>query len=334
SAEGFKISDEMETRIEEMVFSGEDWGPRPTGEDVGRVQQILDAEDAYVEHLKKQLGGSLEGLKVVLDCAHGAACRVGPRLFRELGAEVTSLHDAPNGVNINVNCGSTHPGLLKKAVTMQGADVGLAFDGDADRCLAVDARGRLVDGDQIMLALAINLKGAGKLKGDVVVATVMSNLGLEQALQSRGIKLVRTGVGDRFVLEEMRRIDAVLGGEQSGHIICLDVGPTGDGCFTGARLLQVLKQSGRPLDELVADMKHMPQILVNVKARNKAQLRQDDAIGSAIAELEDVLKDRGRVLVRASGTEPLVRVMAEGPDEQELQQLVGRLAQLIEERLS
>ncbi|MDQ7821946.1 MAG: phosphoglucosamine mutase [Candidatus Eremiobacteraeota bacterium] len=333
SHEGYKLPDEDEERIEELVLAPEDTLPRPVGEDLGRVTPVLIAEDMYCDHVKKSVGGSLTGIKVVLDCAFGAAFRLAPRIFTELGASVIALHDEPDGLRINVQCGSTNMGHLKKVILAKGASAGLAFDGDADRCLAVDEMGKFVDGDQILTIAARFLKESGKLGPDVLVATVMSNLGMEQALDSMGIKLIRTKVGDRHVIEEMKRRGALIGGEQSGHIILLEHNTTGDGIATAVLLARILKESGKPLHELAACMKHMPQLLVNVKARHKDRLSDDEDISAAIKETEELLKDRGRLLVRPSGTEPLIRVMAEGPDEKELNEVVGKIASVIADKL-
>ncbi len=332
--DGTKLADDEEAEVESLVHADGPVGSRPIGADVGQARPVADAVERYVGHLAASVGVRFDGRRIVLDCAHGAAWDVGPRLFRRLGAEVEVLHDEPDGARINVHCGCTHPSdLINRIKHGPPVDAGFAFDGDADRCLAVDEAGALVDGDQIMLALADFLHEQGRLPGDTVVATVMSNLGFEVALRRRGLSLHRAPVGDRFVLEAMRRSGAALGGEQSGHIIQLDYGPGGDGVFTAARLLQVMQARQAPLSRVTGDMQHYPQLLVNVRARDKQAFQQDQTIQRAIADIESQLKDRGRLLVRPSGTEPLVRVMAEGPDEAELQTLVHGLARLIEERL-
>jgi phosphoglucosamine mutase len=333
SHEGFKLPDEMEEQIEEIVLAHEDHLPRPVGEEVGRVIERVDACHLYVEFVKSLLDCSLEGIRLVIDCAHGAAWDVAPRIFKDLGAEVLVLNNQPNGVNINVNCGSTNPGLLQKVVVADRAHVGIAFDGDADRCLAVDEKGHVLNGDQMLTLFAGSMKEEGKLTGSAIVATVMSNLGLEHALNDEDIGLFRTKVGDRHVLEEMRARGLVLGGEQSGHIIFLEHNTTGDGLITATTLARILKRKMRPLSDLASRMRQMPQLLVNVRAKHKDRLDENEEICRAIAETEQLLLNRGRLLVRASGTEPLVRVMAEGPDEGELNEIVGRIAHLIEERL-
>jgi phosphoglucosamine mutase len=333
SSQGFKLPDDEEDRIEELLIASEDLLPRPIGGEIGRVRDIADAEALYGEHIKSSVGAPLQGLKVVLDCAYGASFRIAPAVFRELGAEVIALHDEPEGLKINVQCGSTNPTALKKVTLSEGAHLGLAFDGDADRCLAVDERGQFVDGDQLLTIFTGYFLDHGLLPSKILVATVMSNLGLEHAMQERGIRLLRTKVGDRYVLEEMKRVGANLGGEQSGHIILLDYNTTGDGLATAVLLARIVKEAAKPLSALAGQMKHMPQLLVNVRARNKDRLSQDQEVGEAIAEMEEYLKDRGRILVRPSGTEPLIRVMAEGPDEEELKRVVGKLTRVIEEKL-
>lgn len=332
SGDGYKLDDAVEAEIESFIEQS-DTLPRMTGAEVGRREFHPEAEQLYVEHVLKAARGRLEGLKVVLDCAHGAAYRVAPRVFQELGAQVEVINAAPDGVNINVGCGSTHLEGLQAEVVARGASLGLAFDGDADRCLAVDEQGTVVDGDQMMALFATWLKAQGRLKNDLLVATVMSNVGLEIALREKGIHLLRTKVGDRYVLEEMKLKDAVLGGEQSGHVILLDHGTTGDGTMAGLMLAQLLHSGGQPLSALAAGMPRLPQKLVNVVARQKDRLDQDEEIGATIKRLEARLAERGRILVRCSGTEPLVRVMAEGPDLAELDDVVGELSRLIEQRL-
>lgn len=330
SAQGFKIPDELEERIEARLEDGGLWRDPPVGEALGRAFDVADAEDRYFAFLQSQLPpDALVGLRVVLDGAHGAAGSVGPRVFRALGAAVTAIHCEPDGARINVRCGSTDLGPLAERVQAESADLGLAFDGDADRCLAVDERGRKVDGDQMLLAFSRHL---GEGVPPIVVSTVMSNLGLEIALKEQHIEMRRAAVGDRFVLEEMLRCGARLGGEQSGHIIFLDVSTTGDGAMTALRLAATVCREGRPLSALTV-MPQVPQLLVNVTTPHKDRLGEDREIAAAIADSEDRLRGRGRLLVRPSGTEPMIRVMAEGPDEAELQQLVGSLVRLIEERL-
>jgi phosphoglucosamine mutase len=271
---------------------------------------------------------------VVLDCAHGAACDLAPRLFRQLGAEVVALHSEPDGSRINVACGSTHLDELAETVRQQGADLGLGFDGDADRCLGVDEQGVTVDGDRMLLMFARWLKHGQRLPQAQVVATVMSNFGLELALREQGIELVRAQVGDRYVLEEMQKRSCPLGGEQSGHLIFLEHCTTGDGLLSGLRLAQVLRQRGGRLSELVGEFPAIPQKIVNVPASRKDQLSRDSTIDQAIEQSSARLGQRGRILVRPSGTEPLVRLMAEGPNEQELDQILEELRVIVAERLN
>lgn len=332
--EGYKLSDEEEAALEDGIDRADEL-PRPVGADLGRITHFAgEAEDRFVQYLVSRAPQRLDGLKVVLDCAHGAAYRVAPRVFQELGADVRVLNAAPDGVNINRACGSTHPEEMLKAVVEQGARLGLAFDGDADRCLAADETGRLVDGDPMLLIFAQALKAQGKLPGDLLITTVMANYGLEEALRRHGIGMRRTNVGDRYVLADMREQGAVLGGEQSGHIIFLEHNTTGDGVLTGMMLACIVHGASEPLSAMAAGMTRMPQVLVNVKGVDKSRLDLDAEVASAIVQVEQRLAQRGRVLVRPSGTEPLVRVMAEGPDRAELDEVVGELSRVIRERLS
>lgn len=327
---GYKLPDAVEEEIEEMVRGSVDQLPHPTGSQVGRVREVADAADRYVAFARETAGAGLDGLKIVVDCANGAAFRVAPQALAGLGAKVIALHDRPDGININDCCGSTHPESLQRAVAEHGADLGLAFDGDADRLLAVDARGNLVDGDQIMVACALHLKRMGRLANDTVVATVMSNLGLFLAMRKAGITVKQTKVGDRYVLEEMVKTGAVLGGEQSGHIIFLDHNTTGDGLITALQLLGVMVATGRSLEDLAAQMAKLPQVLVNVHVKDKEKVMQSEAMQTAVSKAEAALHGEGRVLVRPSGTEPLVRIMAEGPDKARLEELVNDLAGIAE----
>lgn len=330
--QGFKLADELEERIEQLVAEKKDILPRPTGRELGRVIPLEDARERYIGFLKSLADRPLTGLKIVVDCAQGAAYEVAPRVLRELGAQVISLFDLPDGLNINEGCGSTHPSALQEAVLRYGADLGLAHDGDADRVLAVDERGNLVDGDEILVICGLDLQQKKLLK-DKVVVTVMSNLGLKQAFEKAGVEVLETKVGDRFVLEKMVEAGAVLGGEQSGHIIFLQHNTTGDGVVTALQLVQVLRDSGRPLSSLAAQMQKLPQELVNVRVRSKAGWEENSRIRDAIAAAEAALKGQGRLLVRASGTENLIRVMAEGPSLDELQTLTREVARVIAEEL-
>lgn len=329
SAAGYKLPDATEDRIEALL--SEPNLPRPTGAGVGTRRTVGDADEIYFAHLTGELGVDLAGLKIVVDAAHGAAYSVAPEILRRLGAKLTVLNNEPTGVNINVNCGSTHPEGLQEAVRRTGADVGLAFDGDADRLIAVDERGEVVDGDQIMAILALALRAKGRLEGEGIVATSMSNMGLELALAERGLKLVRTQVGDRYVLEELLKRGWNLGGEQSGHIINLHHNTTGDGLSTALQLLGVLVEQKKRLSELAAVMQRLPQLLVNVTVRTKDGWKENPRVAGAIKEAEARLKGRGRVVVRPSGTEPLMRIMVEGEDAALLKEIAGDLAAVIKE---
>jgi len=325
---GYKLADEVEEEIERLVVgSGEI--PAPIGGGVGRCYEVTDAADRYIAFLMEAVPVDLSGMKIVLDCANGAASRVAPRLLRKLGAEVVPIFHLPDGVNINDGCGSTRPAALQAAVREHGAGLGLAHDGDADRVLAVDENGNLVDGDQIMVICARDLKSKGRLAKNTVVVTVMSNLGLHLALQESGIKVIQTRVGDRYVLEELLRTGATFGGEQSGHIIFLEHNTTGDGILTGLKLLSVVRENGAALSELAACMERLPQLLENVRVADKEKVINHPELAAAIREHERRLAGCGRILVRPSGTEPLVRVMAEGRDMDGLRAIVGELVDLI-----
>lgn len=326
--DGFKLSDETEAEIERLVFSPEII-PSPVGDGVGYCRIVTDACDRYMDFLKKAAPVDLSGLRIAVDCANGAASPVVPRLLSELGAEVVPVFHTPDGVNINNACGSTHPAALQEMVLFCKVDVGLAFDGDADRLIAVDEKGSLVDGDQIMMICARDLKARSKLVKNTVVVTVMSNLGLHLALREDGINIVQTQVGDRYVLEELLRIGAAFGGEQSGHIIFLDDQTTGDGALTALKLLSVMKKSGVALSKLAAGMERLPQLLKNVPVVDKQKVMASPLLLEAIRQREQKLNGQGRILVRPSGTEPLVRVMAEGKDIEELHTIIEELLQIV-----
>lgn len=329
SATGYKLPDEVEVQIEYLLETSMDDLPAPTGPDVGRVREMPDAADRYVEFAKNTVDVRFDGLKVVVDCANGAAHDVAPRILRELGAEVIAIHNEPDGININRECGSTHPEVVADKVRELGADIGLAHDGDADRVIAVDENGTIVDGDFIMVICSTHLKERRKLPQDTVVVTVMSNLGLHLGLKKADIRVLETQVGDRYVLEELLKSGAKFGGEQSGHIIFLDYNTTGDGIVTALQLISVVKESGRSLSALAAQMERLPQVLVNVRVTDKATAMSSPEVTTAIEAGKARLGDRGRVLVRPSGTEPKVRVMAEGPDEVELQEIVDDIAAVL-----
>nr|WP_274637637.1 phosphoglucosamine mutase [Microbacterium bovistercoris] len=327
---GVKLPDIVEQRIEAALSGAK---LLPTGADVGRIRRFADAEDRYVVHLLQSLPHRLDGIHVVLDCANGAASGVSPETFRDAGATVTVVGADPDGVNINDGVGSTHIDKLAARVVELGADVGIAHDGDADRCLAVDAEGRPVDGDQIMAILAVAMKERGTLVADTLVATVMSNLGLHRAMAEHGIHVEQTAVGDRYVLERMNEGRFSLGGEQSGHVIMSEFATTGDGLLTGLHLLARMAATGKSLAELASVMTVYPQVLVNVRGVDRTQVAHAD-VAAAVAEAEAALGDTGRVLLRASGTEPLVRVMVEAADVDAASQIAGRLADVVREHLA
>lgn len=327
---GHKLADAIEDAVESRL--GEPWD-RPTGAGVGRVSDDPAGAADYVEHLLGTLAGqSLDGVRVVVDCANGAASSVASVAFARADADVVTIHDDPDGVNINDGCGSTHPEALRAAVLEHRADLGVALDGDADRCLAVDASGDLVDGDQILAILTLAMRSAGRLAHDSVVSTVMSNLGFRKAMQREGVAVVATAVGDRYVLEAMRSFGYTLGGEQSGHLIMSEFATTGDGLLTALHLTAQVAAAGRPLADLAGVMQRFPQVLVNVPDVDK--LRVDaPAIAAAVAEEERALGDDGRVLLRPSGTEPLVRVMVEADTAERAQHVAERLAQVVKETI-
>ncbi|KIA59512.1 phosphoglucosamine mutase [Nocardia vulneris] len=343
AAGGHKLDDAIEDRIEALIT--EDLVVRPTGASIGRVVNAVGARDhgpavpdqyslagtheRYVEHLVAATAQDLSGLTVVLDCAHGAASEVGPAAFRAAGATVISINAEPDGLNINDGCGSTHLDSIQQAVREHGADLGLALDGDADRCLAVDAAGRIVDGDAILAVLALAMHEAGELAQQTLVGTVMSNLGLHIAMRAAGIALRTTAVGDRYVLEELRRGGYTLGGEQSGHVIFPRFGTTGDGILTGLKLMARMATTRRSLAELAAVLQTVPQVLVNVPVSDKSLVATAPEVREAVQEAERILGDSGRVLLRPSGTEELVRVMVEATDPAQARQLADDLAKRV-----
>ncbi len=328
---GNKLSDALEDAIE---LEMDNPVRRPVAGDVGRIQRFADAEDRYVVHLLQTLPNRLEGLKVVIDCAHGAASGCSPEVFRNAGADIVVIGADPDGVNINDGYGSTHLEKLQAAVVEHGADLGIAHDGDADRCLAVDHEGTVVDGDQIMAVMALAMRDAGKLREDTLVATVMSNLGLKLALRDAGITIRETAVGDRYVLEGMRDGDYSLGGEQSGHVIFADHATTGDGVLTGLQLAARITGTGKTLKELAAVITRLPQVLINVRGVDRTAANSDEGVQDAVREAEAELGETGRVLLRPSGTEPVVRVMVEATDIATAQRIAEELAATVQERLS
>ncbi|SFQ26066.1 phosphoglucosamine mutase [Amycolatopsis arida] len=323
---GHKLPDGIEDEIEAALANT---GTRPTGAEIGRVSEAGDAVDRYVEHLQAACPRSLSGLRVVVDCAHGAASAAAPLAYRKAGADVVALHAEPDGININDGCGSTHPERLRAAVVEHGADLGIAHDGDADRCLAVDANGELVDGDQIMAVLALAMAESGELTDNTLVATVMSNLGLHLAMRENGVILRTTAVGDRYVLEELRAGGYALGGEQSGHVVLPGYATTGDGLLTALRLMDRVVATGKPLAELAGVMRRLPQVLVNVRVADKAAVAASPVVRDAVDAVSAELGEQGRVLLRPSGTEQLVRVMVEAPAEETAQAAADRLAGVV-----
>lgn len=335
SQNGFKLPDETEYRIEELILSNHLHSLRPTAGEVGKAHRIDDAVGRYVVFLKNTFPNqlNLDGLRIVLDCANGAAYRVAPTVLEELGATVIPIGVEPDGENINANCGALHPGLASRNVLENGADIGMALDGDGDRIVFVDRYGRQIDGDQILAICGLQMLSEKKLKKGTVVTTVMSNMGLDRAIHKAGGKLVRTQVGDRYVVEEMVRGGYNLGGEQSGHTIFIDHNTTGDGVLTALQVLAIMKQKGRPLDELAKVMEPLPQVLYNVEVREKRELSEFPEIKKRTKEIETALDDSGRILIRYSGTEPLLRIMIEGEDEEKLHRFAQDLVELVKKHI-
>jgi len=331
--DGFKLSDDTELEIERLMDGVTDALPRPEGGELGTVTVLEDAQERYLSFLKTTIGHRFDGLKIVLDCAHGAAYQLAPAVFRDLGAEIVTVGAEPDGLNINDGVGSTHPEYVREQVLAHGADLGLSFDGDADRLIAIDDTGAEIDGDFLLCICGDAMKRAGKLNSDTVVTTVMSNIGFFKAAEALGLKTAQTAVGDRYVMEEMRRGGFNLGGEQSGHMIFLDYNTTGDGILTALQLVDTLVESGKKLSELKTLMSKYPQVLVNVRVADKSLFQGNVAIDEAVARVEQALGDNGRVLVRASGTESLIRVMAEGPDKAEIERYVEEIVDVVKAQL-
>ncbi|WP_336791019.1 phosphoglucosamine mutase [Paenibacillus sp. MMO-177] len=331
--DGFKLSDETELEIERLIDAEVDELPRPIGGDIGAVTNDDQAKFRYLDYLKTTIKGNFGGLKIVLDCAHGSAYELAPKVFRELGAEIITVGAEPDGRNINAGVGSTHPEYLREQVLAHGADLGLSFDGDADRLIAIDDKGEEVDGDYILCICGDAMKRAGKLHNDTIVTTVMANIGFFKATQRLGLNTAQTAVGDRYVMEEMRRGGFNLGGEQSGHVIFLDYNTTGDGILTALQLVDTLVASGQKLSGLKTLMSKYPQVLVNVRVADKSLYAGNEAIANAAEQVENELGDNGRVLVRPSGTESLIRVMAEGPDKDQIEEYVARIVNVVKEQL-
>jgi phosphoglucosamine mutase len=335
-SKGYKLSDQLEDKIENLLQNSENNISYPVGAEIGKKVEIDHAVHGYIDFLKKTVDVNLRGLKIAVDCANGASYIAAPSVLADLGAEIVIINNKPDGKNINVKCGSTHPEDLQKLVVESGANVGLAFDGDADRLIAVDNRGQLVNGDHMLAIFGKFFKEKGMLKNDTIVGTVMSNIGLDIAMKREKCSFVKTKVGDRYVLEEMIAKGYNIGGEQSGHIVFLDHNTTGDGLLTALQLLAVVKETGKKLSDLAGVMVELPQVLVNavVKDENKGRYMEDKDIAEMIEKLESKLKDKGRVLIRPSGTEPLVRVMLEGEDKVKLKEDAQKLAKLIEEKMN
>ena len=331
--DGFKLSDDTELEIERLMDSVADALPRPEGGELGTVTVLEDAKERYLSFLKTTINHRFDGLKIVLDCAHGAAYELAPAVFEELGAETITVGAEPDGLNINDGVGSTHPEYLREQVLTHGADLGLSFDGDADRLIAIDDTGAEIDGDFILCICGEAMKRAGKLNEDTVVTTVMSNIGFFKAAEGLGLNTAKTAVGDRYVMEEMRRGGFNLGGEQSGHMIFLDYNTTGDGILTALQLVDTLVDSGKKLSEAKTLMSKYPQVLVNVRVADKSLFKGNVAIDEAVAAVESELGNDGRVLVRASGTESLIRVMAEGPDKDQIEQYVQQIVDVVKAQL-
>ncbi|MFB9759948.1 phosphoglucosamine mutase [Ectobacillus funiculus] len=331
--DGFKLSDEQELEIEALLDKEIDELPRPVGGELGQVNDYFEGGQKYLQYLKQTIDEDFSGLHVALDCAHGATSSLAPYLFADLEADISTIGTSPNGVNINEGVGSTHPEALAAFLKEKGAHIGLAFDGDGDRLIAVDENGQIVDGDQIMYICAKYMNETGRLKKNTIVSTVMSNLGFYKALEANGIQSVQAGVGDRYVMEEMRKGGYNLGGEQSGHIIFLDYITTGDGMLSAIQLVNIMKATGKPLSQLASEMTKFPQLLVNVRVRDKQQALENTRIQEMIRSVEDEMQGNGRILVRPSGTEPLIRVMAEAPTQEMCEEYVNRIVEVVKQEV-
>ena len=327
--DGFKLTDDQEAEIESLIDAEEDTLPRPIGGDIGSVTDYFEGGQKYISYLKQTVDEEFLGIHVALDCAHGATSQLATHLFADLEADISTMGASPNGLNINEGVGSTHPEKLAAFLLERGADVGLAFDGDGDRLIAVDEKGQIVDGDQIMFIIGKYLNAKGRLKKNTVVSTVMSNMGFYKALEENDMTSVQTAVGDRYVVEEMRANDYNVGGEQSGHIVFLDFNTTGDGLLTGIQLVNIMKATGKRLSELASEMTIYPQKLVNVRVTDKYAVTQNELVAAVIAEVEANMAGNGRVLVRPSGTEPLVRVMVEAATVEACEAYVNRIADVV-----
>lgn len=330
--DGFKFTDLEEEEIERIYFENYAKNEWPTGKDIGKVEDLSEVTEKYIDYLKSTIPANLnfKGYKIVVDCANGASFIVAPQVLAELGAKVIIINDKPNGININLNCGSTHSTLLKKEVLRCHADLGLAYDGDADRVMTIDEKGNIVDGDQIMAICALNLLQKDQLPNKTVVTTLMSNLGFDQVIEQAGGKVIRTNIGDRYVLEMMKKVNAVLGGEQSGHIIYLQYSTTGDGLLTSLQLLKVLKEEETSFSYLASIMKKYPQIILNFKVKDKNMFYKCINIKQAIERAENELANKGRIFVRPSGTEPLIRILLEGENRETIEAISQDLREVIE----
>ena len=330
--DGFKFSDSEEEEIERIYFENHSKDEWPTKKNIGRVKELAGAIERYIDNIRNTLPPkfNLKRYKIVLDCANGASFMIAPRVFTELGAEIITINDKPNGININFNCGSVHPTSLRKEVLRQKADLGFSYDGDADRVIAVDEKGNIVDGDQIMVICALNLIKKAQLPNETVVTTLMSNIGFDRAIEKAGGKVIRTNIGDRYVLEMMKKVKTVLGGEQSGHIIFSQYSTTGDGLLTSLQLMKVLREEEKPLSNLASVMEKYPQIILNYEAKDKEQFFKNVCIKKFIKEIENELDGKGRIFVRASGTEPLIRILLEGEDKNKLEKISQDFREVIE----
>ncbi|MGM7637213.1 phosphoglucosamine mutase [Bacillus sp. Hm123] len=331
--DGFKLTDEQEAEIEALLDKVDDTLPRPTGGDLGQLNDYFEGGQKYIQYLKQTVDEDFSNIHIALDCAHGATSSLATHLFADLEADISTMGTSPNGLNINDGVGSTHPEALAAFLKEKGANIGLSFDGDGDRLIAIDEKGNVVDGDQIMFICAKYLNKEGQLKDSVVVSTVMSNLGFYKGLEELGINSVQTAVGDRYVVEAMRKHNYNLGGEQSGHIIFLDYNTTGDGLLTGLQLVNIMNMTKKPLSELAAEMKKYPQILVNVRVSDKYKVTENERVKATIEAVEAEMNGNGRVLVRPSGTEPLVRVMVEAVTEEHCTAYVERIAAVVREEM-
>lgn len=332
-ADGYKLTEVQEEEFEKLLNEEVDSLPRPTGADVGSITEYFEGGHKYIQYLKQTVDEDFTNIHVAIDCAHGATSSLATHVFADLEADISTMGASPNGVNINDEVGSTHPEKLAELVIEKGAHIGLAFDGDGDRIIAVDENGKIVDGDKIMFIIGRYFKSKGRLKSDTIVSTIMSNLGFYKAVREHDMQSVKTAVGDKYVVEEMRANGYNLGGEQSGHIVLLDYNTTGDGLLTGLQLVNIMKVTGKTLSELASEMTIYPQELVNVRVTDKHAVTANEKVAAMIAEVEKEMEGNGRVLVRASGTEPLVRVMVEAPTNEECKQYVNKIVTVVQEEM-